>query len=141
MANGRLIDTYPKPFYAIKQDFLTWCKSTEEEVMFDIMMTDAQIKLGLEDYTPLTQQQMFDFIDAFSIPDTGPRIKIIKTTFSEIARLRNYDVKAIKHILRDLHERKLIILEEYKTDPDKIRLTLFKGSYNTLQRRGVKVDR
>jgi hypothetical protein len=141
MANGRLIDTYPKPFYAIKQDFLTWCKSTEEEVIFDIMMTDAQIKMGLEDYTPLTQQQMFDFIDAFSIPDTGPRIKIIKTTFSEIARLRNYDVKAIKHILRDLHERKLIILEEYKTDPDKIRLTLFKGSYHTLQKRGVKVDR
>jgi hypothetical protein len=141
MGNGRLINTYPKPLYAIKQDFLTWCKSTEEEIIFDIMMTDAQFKMGYEDYTPLTQQQMFDFIDTFGIPDTGPRIKIVKTTYSEVAQRRNLEVRAIKYILKDLHERKLIILEEYKTDPDRIKLTLFKGSYNTLQKRGVKVGK
>ena len=142
MINDMMIlsDTYPKPFCAVKQDLMTMCRSTEQEVIFDIMMFDTQIKHGYEEYTPFTQRQMLDFIDDFMIPDKGRRIKVIKTSYSEIAQRRNVEVRAIKHVLKDLHDRKMLILEEYKTDPDKIKLTLFKGSYNTLKKRGVKIE-
>ena len=116
----------PEPLYTVKQGLMTLCRSTEEEVMFDIMMTDAQIKLGYEDNTPLTRADVIHFIDTFGVPDKGKKTKIIKTSYSERAQRRNVELRAVKHVLRDLHQRGEIGLQEYKTDPDRIKLILTK---------------
>ena len=116
----------PEPLYTVKRGLMTLCRSTEEEVMFDIMMTDAQVKLGYEDNTPLTRADVLHFIDTFGVTDKGNKTKIIKTSYSEIAQRRGYEVKAIKNLLRDLHERGEIKVVEYKTNPDKIKLILVK---------------
>jgi hypothetical protein len=125
----------PVPVSKVKDGFMTICRSTEDEVMFDVMMFDAQEKLGYEDSTLLSSADILHFIDTFGIADKGNANKVIKTRYSDIAKRRGCEVVAIKNLLFDLHEMGKLNLHEYKTDPDRIKLTLFKKrKYN---KRGV----